>query len=243
MQIYIKKENIDQNVQNISDYLESSLVFDKPNKPHYLIYDSNGLSFIKDSKNPREILHINFLKGALGWRMKRVQHESNLKKALGKNTNQLAIFDATAGLLTDTMIFLSLGHKVVAVEQSKILFSLVNDAILRAEKDIPELKNLKFINGNSIDIYKKKNYKCDVIYLDPMYPRLKKNLKKSGNLETIKQIIKLENLDKNNDEIISMFLESNYRKIIVKRPLKSKKNYSNINYQVKGKTTRFDIYL
>ena len=243
MQIYIKKENIDQNVQNISDYLESSLVFDKPNKPHYLIYDSNGLSFIKDSKNPREILHINFLKGALGWRMKRVQHESNLKKALGKNTNQLAIFDATAGLLTDTMIFLSLGHKVVAVEQSKILFSLVNDAILRAEKDIPELKNLKFINGNSIDIYKKKNYKCDVIYLDPMYPRLKKNLKKSGNLETIKQIIKLENLDKNNDEIISMFLESNYRKIIVKRPLKSDKNHSNINYQVKGKTTRFDIYL
>tara|TARA_B100000214_G_scaffold345597_1_gene295606 strand:+ start:36 stop:767 length:732 start_codon:yes stop_codon:yes gene_type:complete len=243
MQIYIKKENIDQNVQNISDYLESSLVFDKPNKPHYLIYDSNGLSFIKDSKNPREILHINFLKGALGWRMKRVQHESNLKKALGKNTNQLAIFDATAGLLTDTMIFLSLGHKVVAVEQSKILFSLVNDAILRAEKDIPELKNLKFINGNSIDIYKKKNYKCDVIYLDPMYPRLKKNLKKSGNLETIKQIIKLENLDKNNDEIISMFLESNYRKIIVKRPFKSDKTHSNINYQVKGKTTRFDIYL
>ncbi len=243
MQIYIKKENIDQNVQNISDYLESSLVFDKPNKPHYLIYDSNGLSYIKDSKNPREILHINFLKGALGWRMKRAQHESNLKKALGKNTNQLAIFDATAGLLTDTMIFLSLGHKVVAVEQSKILFSLVNDAILRAEKDIPELKNLKFINGNSIDIYKEKNYKCDVIYLDPMYPRPKKNLKKSGNLETIKQILKLENLDKNNDEIISMFLESNYRKIIVKRPLKSDKTHSNINYQVKGKTTRFDIYL
>ena len=243
MQIYIKKENIDQNVQNISDYLESSLVFDKPNKPHYLIYDSNGLSYIKDSKNPREILHINFLKGALGWRMKRAQHESNLKKALGKNTNQLAIFDATAGLLTDTMIFLSLGHKVVAVEQSKILFSLVSDAIFRAENDIPELKNLKFINGNSIDVYREKNYQFDAVYLDPMYPILKKNIKKSGNLETIKHILKLENLDKDNDEIISMFLESNYRKIIVKRPLKSKKNYSNINYQVKGKTTRFDIYL
>ena len=40
-----------------------------------------------------------------------------------------------------------------------------------------------------------------------------------------------------------MFLESNYRKIILKRPLKAEKNYSNINYQVKGKTTRFDIYL
>ena len=242
MQIYIKKENFDENIQSISEYLESSIVLDKPNKPYYFSYDSNGLSFIKDSKNPREILHIDFLKGALGWRMKRVQHESNLKKALGKNTNKLNIFDATAGLLTDTMIFLSLGHQVVAVEQSKILFSLVSDAILRAENVIPELKNLKFINGNSIEIYKKKNYQCDVVYLDPMYPILKKNIKKSGNLGTIKHILKLENL-KNNDEIISTFLKSNYKKIILKRPLKSEKNYSNINYQVKGKTTRFDIYL
>ena len=30
--------------------------------------------------------------------MKRAQHESNLKKALGKNNDQLTIFDATAGI-------------------------------------------------------------------------------------------------------------------------------------------------
>ena len=55
--------------------------------------------------------------------------------------------------------------------------------------------------------------------------------------------MKLENLENNEDEFISSFMESNYKKIILKRPLKSKKNYSNINYQVIGKTTRFDIYL
>ncbi|MFL2717026.1 MAG: hypothetical protein ACJ0E9_00665 [Gammaproteobacteria bacterium] len=38
-------------------------------------------------------------------------------------------------------------------------------------------------------------------------------------------------------------MKYNYKKIIVKRPLKSEKKYSNINYQVKGKTTRFDIYI
>ena len=243
MQIYIKKENIDQNIQNISDHLESNIVFDEPKKSHYLVYDSNGLSFIKDSKNPREILHINFLKGALGWRMKRAQHESNLKKALGKNNDQLTIFDATAGLLTDAMIFLSLGHKVIAVEQSKILFCLVSDAIFRARKDIPELKNLDFINDNSINVYKRKHQQLDVIYLDPMYPITKKNIKKSGNINAITKILKLENLENNEDEFISSFMESNYKKIILKRPLKSKKNYSNINYQVIGKTTRFDIYL
>jgi 16S rRNA (guanine1516-N2)-methyltransferase len=33
------------------------------------------------------------------------------------------------------------------------------------------------------------------------------------------------------------------KKLILKRPLKSKKIYSNINYQVKGSTTKFDIYI
>ena len=31
--------------------------------------------------------------------------------------------------------------------------------------------------------------------------------------------------------------------ILLKRPLKSKTNYSNINYQIKGKAIRYDIFL
>ena len=82
------------------------------------------------------------MKGKTGWRIKRAEHEGNLKKALGKTRDRLAIFDATAGLLTDTMIFLSLGHIVVAIEQSKIIFLLVQDAIRRAQSKIPFLDNL-----------------------------------------------------------------------------------------------------
>ena len=243
MQIYVKNKNIDQYIKKISNYLELNIVFDVPKKSYYFVYDSNGLSFIKDANNPREILHVDFLKGAIGWRMKRVQHESNIKKALGKNLSQLEIFDATGGFLSDSIIFLSLGHKVMAVEQSKIIFSLVNDAILRAEQHFPVLKNLKFINDNSIEVYKRENREFDVIYLDPMYPEIKKNNKKTRNIEGIKKILKLENLWNKNDQIIDAFFKSSYKKIILKRPLKSKKNYSNINYQVIGKTTRFDIYI
>ena len=35
----------------------------------------------------------------MGWRLKRSDHETLLKKALGKNTDSLNIFDGTAGLL------------------------------------------------------------------------------------------------------------------------------------------------
>ena len=128
-------------------------------------------------------------------------------------------------------------------KQSKIIFSLVNDAILRAEQNFPALKNLKFINDNSIEVYKRENREFDVIYLDPMYPEIKKNNKKTRNIEGIKKILKLENLWNKNDEIIDAFFKNSYKKIILKRPLKAKKNYNNINYQVIGKTTRFDIYI
>ena len=75
-----------------------------------------------------------------------------------------------------------------------------------------------------------------------MYPILKHN-KKSGELNAIRSILEIENLSNDEDSMINDFMRLDYKKIILKRPLKSKKIYSNINYQVKGRTTRFDIYL
>lgn len=243
MQIFIKDDITKEAHKSIANFSELEKVTDKPTTNNYFVYDTNGLSFVKDSINPKEVLHIDFLKGTLGWRLKRVNHERNLRKALGKTKKQLSIFDSTAGLLTDTMIFLSLGHKVVAVEQSKIIFSLVEDAILRAKDKIPELKNLIFLNDNSLEVYKSMTKGFDVIYLDPMYPSLNKNNKKSGRLDNIKKILEIENFTDSGENLVKNFFDLEYKKIILKRPLKFRKNYSNINYQVLGKTARFDIYL
>ena len=243
MQIFIKDDITKEALESIANFSKLEKVTDKPSANNYFVYDTNGLSFVKDSINPKEILYIDFLKGTLGWRLKRVNHERNLRKALGKTDKQLSIFDSTAGLLTDTMIFLSLGHKVVAVEQSKIIYSLVKDAILRAKNKIPELKNLTFFNDNSLEVYKSISKGFDVIYLDPMYPSSHKKNKKSGRLENIKKILEIENLTDNGENLVKDFFNLEYKKIILKRPLKYRKNYSNINYQVLGKTTRFDIYL
>jgi len=243
MQIFIKDGIPKEALESIANFSKLEKVTDKPSANNYFVYDTNGLSFVKESINPKEVLHIDFLKGTLGWRLKRVNHERNLRKALGKSDKQLSIFDSTAGLLTDTMIFLSLGHKVVAVEQSKIIYSLVKDAILRAKNMIPELKNLIFLNDNSLNVYKSISKGFDVIYLDPMYPSSHKKNKKSGRLANIKKILEIENLTDNGENLVKEFFNLEYKKIILKRPLKYRKNYSNINYQVLGKTTRFDIYL
>jgi 16S rRNA (guanine1516-N2)-methyltransferase len=178
----------------------------------------------------------------MGWRLKRSEHETLLKKTLGKTKDSLTIFDGTAGFLSDAIIFLSLGHKVIACEQSKILYLLVKDACNRAADELPFLSNLNLIHGNSLEIYKDQ-INIDTIYLDPLYPETKKHILRAGNINAIKSILKIENIEDMADSLFLEFKELNYKKIILKRPIKGEKICNNINYQIKGKSTRFDIYI
>ena len=197
---------------------------------HYKISDKESLSF-------------DFLKGRLFNRLERIEHESLIKKAIGKNRAHLKIFDATAGSLIDTIIFLKLGHEVVACEQSKILYRLLDDAIFRAKKEYNFFEKLSLINSDSakiIDSY----LDSDIFYFDPMFNKSNQNLKRSGLLQKISHILRHESLDDTSRLIFEDLLKKKYRKIIIKRPIKSDPlRKENINYQVKGKAVRYDIYI
>ena len=164
------------------------------------------------------------------------------KKAIGKNKAGLKIFDATAGSLIDTIIFLKLGHEVVACEQSKILFRLIDDAIFRAKKEYNFFENLSFINSDSAKIIDSHS-DSDIFYFDPMFKDTKQNTKRSGTLQKIGNILSLEKLEDTSPQILDHILKKKYKKIIVKRPIKSNSLYEKINYQVKGKAIRYDIYI
>ena len=196
---------------------------------HYKISDKESLSF-------------DFLKGRLFNRLKRIEHESLIKKAIGKNKAKLKIFDATAGSLIDTIIFLKLGHKVVACEQSKILIKLLSDAIERAREEYSFFENLLLINDDAANIIEL-HQDSDIFYFDPMFNNTKRNIKRSGTLNKISNILSHEKLEDTSEDIFNYMLTSNYKKIIVKRPIKSKPLQEKINYQVKGKAIRFDIYV
>ena len=209
--------------------MKEEYFFYKDNILHYKISDKESLSF-------------DFLNGRLFNRLKRIEHESLIKKAIGKNKAQLKIFDATAGSLIDTIIFLKLGHKVVACEQSKILYRLLNDAILRAKKEYDFFDNLSFINSDSaviIDSY----LDSDIFYFDPMFEEVKQNTKRSGTLQKIGNVLSFEKLEDTSAQIFDHMLKKKYKKVIVKRPIKSNPLYEKINYQVKGKAIRYDVYV
>ena len=203
--------------------------FYKDNILHYQISDKESLSF-------------DFLKGRLFNRLKRIEHESLIKKAIGKNKAQLKIFDATAGSLIDTIIFLKLGHEVVACEQSKILYKLIDDAIFRAKKEYNFFENLSFINSDSAKIIDS-HLDSDIFYFDPMFKDKKQNIKRSGTLQKIGNILSLEKLEDTSSQILDHIFKKKYKKIIVKRPIKSNSLYEKINYQVKGKAIRYDVYI
>ena len=190
----------------------------------------------------KESLSFDFLKGRLFNRLKRIEHESLIKKAIGKNKVKLKIFDATAGSLIDTIIFLKLGHKVVACEQSKILIKLLNDAIQRAREEYGFFENLTLINEDSANVIEL-HQDSDIFYFDPMFNKTKRNLKRSGVLQKISHILNGEKLEDTSKGIFKYMQKSNYKKIIVKRPINSQPLDEKINYQVKGKAIRFDIYI
>ena len=121
-------------------------------------------------------------------------------------------------------------------------FLLLNDAINRAKIKLNFLDNLNLIYGNALDIYKN-TQNIDVIYLDPMYPAQEKNALRSGSMSDIKSILKLENIENLEDQVFFDFKKNKFKKIVLKRPIKSKIIDDSLNYQVKGKSTRFDVYI
>ena len=114
MEIYVSNKDFIKNVEDISIFLKAKITFDIPKNKGYLSYDEDGLSYIKDASNPRERLHIDFLKGKLAWRVKRSQHEGNIKKALGKHKRTLFIFDAK-------IFFLSVGNDLIFLNSELII--------------------------------------------------------------------------------------------------------------------------
>jgi hypothetical protein len=69
MKIFVDEPYIDQYIKKIANYLNLKIVGNEPDS-NYLLYNRKGLSYVSTSSNNKSILHINFLEGSLGWRLK-----------------------------------------------------------------------------------------------------------------------------------------------------------------------------
>mgnify|MGYP001212874575 FL=1 len=207
-----------------------------------LVLQEDNLYFNFKKKRTLTPLKIDIKKGALGWRLARPQHETHLKKAIGKTDRPLRILDSTAGLLGDSMIMLALGHSVTAYEQSKILYTILNNQLNQLPETDSNLLNFKLINSNVCETnFNEKSF--DVIYFDPMYPEDKASSARRSDLKKINSILEIEGLASDPESTFNYLRSIPSTKLIVKRPLKVDAFEGSINYKITGKSVRFDIYL
>ena len=235
-------DNQEQLARKVASHLGTTAIISDQltDQPHFYLSET-GLSFFHPEARSKNKFQIDFNSGSTGWRIKRADHEKLIKKALGKSEHPLNILDCTAGMLQDTLLFLYLGHQVTALEQSKILFHLLQDGISRSQ-DQNIFKKLELIHTNACS-YAAQAKNFDVIYFDPMYPSTKKHALSSGKLDYISKILETESIDNNPLKDFEVLQLIPAKKIVVKRPIKVDSFSSKINYQVLGKTTRFDIYV
>ena len=171
-----------------------------------------------------------------------------LAQAIGLKNKNLTVLDATAGFGKDTALIECLGHKVIALEQNPIIFTLLQSAAATCSASYKVITS-KFINQNSCEYLANmaQSYPDiiypDIIYLDPMFPSKNKNNLVKKPMQLLQTILADE--PNNNEELLNIAIKKANKKVIVKRP-QTAAPLANIQPDLsitKSQSTRYDIYL
>lgn len=166
-----------------------------------------------------------------------------LARAVGlKSNSHLKVIDGTAGWGADAVLLARLGAEVTAVERSPIVAALLTNGLQRAKK-------LSFFSefDISLKVTTTQNYLLrsatddTVIYLDPMFPERPNNALVKKPLQLLQNLLEEEYAAA--DQLMNAALNTNYSRLVVKRPTWAEPLINPPNFSVPAGTIRFDIYL
>ena len=190
---------------------------------------------------------IDFLSGKTAYRRKYCHAGGEaISKAVGiKKGHRPNIVDATAGWGRDAFVLATMGCRVHMIERSDVIAKLLEDGLRRAEQDekigtmIKE--NLSLACGDSRQELLHTPFEPEVIYLDPMFPHIKKSALVKKEMRMLQDVV---GPDDDADELLKVSLHIATKRVIVKRPAYAK-FLAEIKPQtsIKTKKHRFDIYL
>jgi len=164
-----------------------------------------------------------------------------LAKALGITNKQISheVIDCTLGTGKDAILLLSFGSSLQCFERNPNVFVLCLDALLRAVED----EEVGQIFKSGMRVYYGEAWhllhhsESSVAYFDPMYPAKKKKALPRKEMQVFKDIV---GPDGDIEEVLAK-LRTNFRRVVVKRPVKSD-ILEKCSVSFKGKTTRYDRY-
>lgn len=160
------------------------------------------------------------------------------------------VIDATCGTGADTLFLLALGFKVIAFEINPLLFLFLKHQE-RLLKSVYSNISLEIHLGDFKNYISKKCF-ADCFYFDPMYDQGEMSKVKDRKARPRKEIIALDHILANrnlhpssgNSKLdLEFALAQNFKRVVVKRPIKGREIQKGVNSTFKGKSTRFDLYV
>lgn len=209
---------------------------------------------LRDPEQPKVLpISVDFLSKEFQRRVKEPKGTQLLFRAIGEAST---VFDATAGLGSDSFLLASWGFKVTACERNEIIFKLLTDgfdrlktAATRDETLSHIVKNLNFINCDS-KLYlteaatvseTETETEFDVVYLDPMYPDLKGTALPKKEMQLLRKLFVDVDPENETKLILEAALKAAKKRVVLKRP-PSAPEIKKPSHSLEGKAVRFDIY-
>ena len=155
----------------------------------------------------------------------------------------LKVVDCTAGLGREGFLLAYLGCDVTLIERSKVVYTMLLDALKSASSD-PILKKVV----NRISLYRSDSREFlsnhpswDVIYIDPMFPEKKKTSLPKGDMQYLQRFLSKE---KNGESLLESAFRCKFKRLVVKRPLKRfYKHIKKPDSSFQNNKICYDIYL
>lgn len=203
-----------------------------------------GIVWLKEPKF--QPLVIDFHRGKSGYRAKNSSLKSEaIARAVGvSGQRQPTVIDATAGLARDAMVLAGFGCQVSLIERHPMVRELLVDALHRAQQRTDSIadatRRLTLLPTNSLATLNPQV--TDVVYLDPMYPKIGK---RKAQVKKDMQIFQhLVGNDDDADHLLPIALTVARYRVVVKRPVLAPFLAEvEPNQQITSKKHRFDIYI
>jgi 16S rRNA (guanine1516-N2)-methyltransferase len=210
----------------------------------YLLQETdNGLRLV-DRFSHQHPLQIKFSGGRFGVRLKKGVSKKELIAKAAAAKPGVRVIDCTAGLGRDAFILASLGCDVTMFERSRVMSLLLQDALDRAlldEKSREAATRVSLVCGDAINLLEKLPTATDVILIDPMFPEKKKSAMVKGEMQFLQRFL---GKDEDAGSLLQAALDTGVKRVVLKRPLSAEESGEpKPSHCVKGKSSRFDVYL
>ncbi len=171
------------------------------------------------------------------------------RRALGVRDTVCKVIDATAGFGQDSVMALTAGCEVVAIERSKEVAAVLRDGVERAgREDVAmraALKKMKVVVGDSREYLAKLKAEDapDVVYLDPMFDKPKKTAKSPKEMQLLQELLGAPPSAAEEMELFDLAFRAAKKRVVVKRPIKAKALKPAPTHSYKGQSVRYDVYV